>query len=249
VVRLRREGKTYREIAEEVRISFGQIKAILDKYGADDDVIFEYHNNNILNGSKDDTNTSYLSISSKAYKLFSEGKTPLQVSITLNLRAPEVQILYKEYWELRRMHSLVRTYDELGDRGISNLLLLHQSCKVQQISTEQVMEYLTIYYNDLSMVKREYDAVDTRLRIMLSQIAQTEKELQDLHTAIGFSSDMLKAIQTDCEIAKKERNNLAIQKLSLLRFISDFKDKNKNDVYMKLEQFVQDGVEEESIQS
>ena len=73
VVRLRREGKTYREIAEEVRISFSQIKAILDKYGADDDDIFEYHNNTV-NGGKGDTNTNttYLPISSRAYKLFSE---------------------------------------------------------------------------------------------------------------------------------------------------------------------------------
>ena len=30
VVRLRREGKTYREIAEEVRISVTQIEAIMD---------------------------------------------------------------------------------------------------------------------------------------------------------------------------------------------------------------------------
>ena len=66
VVSLRRQGKTYREIAEEVRISFSQIKAILDKYGADDD-IFEYHNN-IVKGSKeeDDTHTAYLPISSRA---------------------------------------------------------------------------------------------------------------------------------------------------------------------------------------
>ena len=43
-----------------------------------------------------------LSNSTKAYKLFSEGKSPLQVSIDLNLRAPEVKALYREFWELRR---------------------------------------------------------------------------------------------------------------------------------------------------
>lgn len=240
VVSLRRQGKTYREIAEEVRISFSQIKTILDKYGTDDD-IFEYHNNSVK-GSKeeDDTDTAYLPISSRAYKLFSEGKTPLQVSIALNLRAPEVKVLYQEYWELRRMYSLVRTYDEVGDKGISNLLRLHQSCKVQQISNEEVMEYLTIYGNDLPMVKREYDNVDTRLRILLSQKARTENDLQGLHTTIGFSSDILKSIQTDCETAERERNGLAIQKLRLLNFISEFK--RDNVMCMRIELIVQEKV-------
>jgi DNA-binding CsgD family transcriptional regulator len=36
-------------------------------------------------------------LSSKAYKLFSEGKTPVEVAITLNLREPEVTKLYREY--------------------------------------------------------------------------------------------------------------------------------------------------------
>ena len=124
------------------------------------------------------------------------------------------------------MHSLARLYDEIGDHGVSCLLQLHRSCKAQQISNDQIVQYLTVYGHDLQMVKREYDDIDTRLRILLSQKARTENELQDLHTTIGFSSDMLKSIQTDCETAEKERNNLAIQKLRLLRFISDFKRNN-----------------------
>jgi hypothetical protein len=36
-------------------------------------------------------------LSSKAYKLFSEGKTPIQVAITLNLAQPEVTKAYIQY--------------------------------------------------------------------------------------------------------------------------------------------------------
>lgn len=39
----------------------------------------------------------------KAYKLFSEGKDPLQVSVELNLPGPQVMQYYIEYWELRDM--------------------------------------------------------------------------------------------------------------------------------------------------
>lgn len=52
---------------------------------------FRAHNlsdySNIDYGIED--TTAVLPNSIKAYKLFSEGKSPLQVSITLNLRAPE----------------------------------------------------------------------------------------------------------------------------------------------------------------
>ena len=57
-------------------------------------------------------------LSSKAYKLFSEGKTPIQVSITLNLGQPEVTKLYKEYLKLDQLDKLYSVYTELGDEGI-----------------------------------------------------------------------------------------------------------------------------------
>jgi hypothetical protein len=48
----------------------------------------------------------------KAYKLFSEGKTPMEVSAKLNLPGPQVRQFYIEYWELRQMHQLSTLYQE-----------------------------------------------------------------------------------------------------------------------------------------
>ena len=45
-----------------------------------------------------------LSLAAQAYKLFSDRKTPLEVTTALNLREPEVSKLYKEYkeyWKLK----------------------------------------------------------------------------------------------------------------------------------------------------
>jgi hypothetical protein len=39
-------------------------------------------------------------ISSKAYELLSQGKTPLQVAISLNIRQSDVTRYYGEYWKL-----------------------------------------------------------------------------------------------------------------------------------------------------
>ena len=44
--------------------------------------------------------------SAEVYRLFSEGKTRVQVAIELNLPASKVSKLYREYWELKRLDQL-----------------------------------------------------------------------------------------------------------------------------------------------
>jgi predicted DNA-binding protein YlxM (UPF0122 family) len=60
----------------------------------------------------------------KAYKLFSEGKTPVQVAITLYLGQPEVTKLYREYWKLKRLDRLYSAYTERGYRRFSKLHII-----------------------------------------------------------------------------------------------------------------------------
>jgi hypothetical protein len=49
-----------------------------------------------------------LSLSSQAYKLFSEHKSLAQVAIALNLREPEVTKFYMEYCKLTHLESFCR---------------------------------------------------------------------------------------------------------------------------------------------
>jgi hypothetical protein len=50
----------------------------------------------------------------QAFKLFSEGKSPVEVAIALNLDARRVRAIYYDYWELKGMYKLAQIYDELG---------------------------------------------------------------------------------------------------------------------------------------
>ncbi|MGA9170233.1 MAG: hypothetical protein WBZ20_08825 [Nitrososphaeraceae archaeon] len=68
VLDLYNEGKTIKEIAKEAKMSFRDIGYILKQAG------------------KQEEQTQMQSISSLSYKLFSEGKTVLQVANALNLR-------------------------------------------------------------------------------------------------------------------------------------------------------------------
>ena len=55
-----------------------------------------------------------LSLSNKAYRLFSKDKTSIQVAITLNLSEAETTKFYQEYWNLKQMHELRMVYEEIG---------------------------------------------------------------------------------------------------------------------------------------
>jgi hypothetical protein len=45
--------------------------------------------------------------------LFSEGKAPVDVVMTLDIPDDEVRATYREFWELKCMHKLVEVYDQV----------------------------------------------------------------------------------------------------------------------------------------
>src|SRR5215217_162596 len=76
-----------------------------------------------------------LSLSTQAYKLFSKGKPPLEVAVTL----------YKEYRKLKQLHNLNMVYEQTkGD--IESFLKLYRLSKVARINV-QVVNLLNIANN------------------------------------------------------------------------------------------------------
>jgi hypothetical protein len=89
VLDLYNQGKTYREISKEARISPRDIGVILNK--AIEEKTKESKEEGIKQQDDDakqikqQPEQQHLSLSAQAYKLFSDRKTPLQVAIALNL--------------------------------------------------------------------------------------------------------------------------------------------------------------------
>jgi hypothetical protein len=54
-------------------------------------------------------------LSSKAYKLFSEGSIPEEVAIALNLRQSQVTEFYTEHWKLKGLYMLDQIYGQIKD--------------------------------------------------------------------------------------------------------------------------------------
>ena len=143
VLELYNQGKTIREIAKEARMSFRDIGAILNKAVGEK-----------TEGSKEQE-LQQLSLSSQAYKLFSNRKTPLEVAIALNLRESEATKFYKEYWKLKQLHNLTIVYEETkGD--IEPFLKLYRLSKAAGMSVRHVTNLLKIANTDLPDIQRRY---------------------------------------------------------------------------------------------
>ena len=97
VIRLAEEGLTTREIAKQVRISLSNIGKILREYTGDECSI-----------------DKKLSLDSQAFQMFKEGKTPLDVSIHLNLDTESTLYLYQNYTRLCNLGDFIKIFNEMG---------------------------------------------------------------------------------------------------------------------------------------
>ena len=104
VVDLYNQGKNVREIAQEARMSFRDIGAILKKAK-------DANNGNAIDDGKDNNNNKHTK-ATQAYKLFSEGKKLVEVSIELGLRETEASKLFSEFLRLKGQDEIYEIYLE-----------------------------------------------------------------------------------------------------------------------------------------
>src|SRR6476659_2514179 len=142
VLDLYNEGKSTREIAEIAHMSFRDIGFIIDKKEKEQE------------SKEEQTRQGFLP--TQAYKLFSEGKTPEEVAIALNLRQPQVTELYTEHWKLKGLYMLDQIYGEIkGD--IVSFVKLYRLAKAAGINVLHVNRLLAIANNDLPSVEYTYE--------------------------------------------------------------------------------------------
>jgi hypothetical protein len=86
IISLAEKGETCRDITKKAGVSPNTIKTVLNRAGLDEST----------------------SIHSRAFELFSEGKTPLQVAIVLNLEAETAIHYHQQYTCLSDVQNLQR---------------------------------------------------------------------------------------------------------------------------------------------
>src|ERR687896_2627852 len=216
VLDLYKQGKTYREIAKEARISPRDIGVILNKAVEDkkSEKSKEEQDNNSGEKNQNQEQEQRLSLAAQAYKLFSERKTPLEVAIALNLRESEATKVYKEYWKLKKLHNLNMVYEEL--RGnIEPFLRLYKLVKAKGMSPKQVVHSLAIANNDLSSIEEQIKRLRNEISALQFQKRIDERNLYQLNNQIASTTKLLDSFRISCERERREIENLHNEKTRL----------------------------------
>jgi DNA repair ATPase RecN len=188
VIDLYNQGKTIRDIAKDLRMSFRDIGAILkasrEKEGEQDQKISS-------------------SPSARAYYLFSKSMTPLQVAIELDLAESETAKFYQEYLNLKQMDELRMVYEELGD-DIMHFLKLYKLSKDAHMKPEHVVRLLQIANEYLPVLELKYK----KLKKDIDSLEFEKQKLRGLGNHVGVLADVSEKYGKEIETLRKERTGL-----------------------------------------
>ncbi|HEX5904668.1 MAG TPA: hypothetical protein VFY50_01330 [Candidatus Nitrosocosmicus sp.] len=223
------QGKTTREIIKELRVSPNYVSAILKKE--------EEKNNNIVTNKQHQPSSS--SHATKAYELFSNGKTPLQVAIALNIKQSEVTKYYKEYWILKRLHKLYSAYTELGDEGLGAFLKLYRLIKEKGMSVEQVVNAIEIAIHKLPYMENLYKQAKDEV----NKLQYIRQGLLNDIAALRYKTSILDKTAFSCEQERmrteQRLQELTAQKDRIERLITNVLNEEG---YSKLEHITKENV-------
>jgi uncharacterized protein YerC len=136
VLALLEKGETYRDIARKAGVSPNTIKAIANKSGLGEST----------------------SISSRAFELYVQQKTPVEVAITLNLEAEKAIQYYREYFMLLGITEFTRVYLQVKNNPMGFVRFFELSQKLG-MGDGEVAELLKIANGHLPRVRLEYGRV------------------------------------------------------------------------------------------
>jgi DNA-binding CsgD family transcriptional regulator len=228
VIDLYSQGKTYRQIAEEVRISPNDIHAILKKKEE------EKNNNAVTNNQK-----QRQELSSRAYELFSKGKTSVEVAIALNLTEPKVSKMYRGYWKLRRLDKLIIIHKETNGKIWPVWKLYQRLVKKNGMNIAQVVNVVEIAIHKLPYMETLYRQIKDEVNKLhytrqgLINDIEARKHKISILDKIAFSSEQ------ECKRTEQRVQELTAKKDRLEKLIANILN---DEGYSKLKQVAKENV-------
>jgi transcriptional regulator len=213
VLELNKQGKTIREIAQIVHMSFGDICFVIRRE----------------TGEADEQERIRMSKASQALKQFEQGNSPVQVAIKLDVETREVDRLYREYWNLKGLHQLNDLYAELKE-NIFSFVKLYRLTKNEGMTQQQVIDALKI--------AEEIPCFEAERRYIEDCIDEDWPKIFELKRQKESLTKELRSILEEVESAREYRNNelkfeqekLDRQKASLASEVDKYKQFLANEV-------------------
>ena len=226
VLELYDQGKNTREIAKEMRMSLRDIGFILKKgqvnHGITATIMDNGNNSNSNNKPANEKAT-------QAYKLFSEGKKPVEVAIQLNLSEKEATRYYTEYWRLKRLYSLYDIYQE-SKGNLSYILKLCRLAKRQGIAADNIEWFVNMVnigtYN-IPELQKQYAKLQDEVQVIDHQKVVSKAELDNMNNQISILRRTMYQLSATCNDKRNEIAYLKNQIQVLEEYVNGLKNRTQ----------------------
>jgi hypothetical protein len=212
------QRKNVRQIAQEARISFRDIAAILKKKEAaavNDDgsgngngirVTIDNQQQQLGKGR-----SHFNQKSTQAYKLFSEERKPVDVAIQLSLSEKKVTKYYMEYWRLKGIYGLYHIYQE-SKGNLSYFLKIYTLVKRQAITADNIEWFVNMVnlgtYN-IPDLQKQYSKLQDEVQLIDHQKVVSKAELDNMNNQISILRRTMYQLSATCN---DKRNEIAYLK-------------------------------------
>lgn len=222
VCQLYKEGKTMREIAKDVHMSFSDIGSITRKL-----------NDHLQPKRKG------ISIESKALKLFRKRRNPVDVAISLNLPPTLAASIYKQFWKLRGLNKLFHLYEEV-ENDIGLVTKVYDVMKKYRLTRKEIINIVTYAPRHL-FLSDEIEELELQLDSLSNQNSHVNDSLLTMkkkHKELSEKVDKYNEI-TIRKYSYIEDLRNEIEKLE--SHISNLK--TSDEYYIKFEKFAKEKLE------
>jgi len=155
VIELHKQGKTLKEIATIVHMSFRDISRIIKIYERKKELQAKREESN------QSTQTKKSSISTQAFKLFRDGKKLTEVAIELEIPARKAMKLWSQFLRLERMEECYEFYQDYR-YDIPTLLSIATFMKRNNVFGKDIVNILRTA-NDVINLNQNYSNLKTEI--------------------------------------------------------------------------------------
>ena len=187
IIELLKEGRTSRQIAESVHVSFGDIGTIRRRLtGAQEE-------QDQL--ASDHLNLKSLSVCARAFQLFSKGKSRVDVAIQLNLPASEIVKLSQDYWLLKGLDRLPKVYADMKDNRPA-FFKLYRLVKEKKFSNEDILSILK-HADAFSLLGKTVSDLQKEVDELVFQKGDKMGQLDSIKSKVAEASRWLSELQEE----------------------------------------------------
>jgi hypothetical protein len=236
------ERISVREIAKIVKKSSRDIIAVLkvseNKEKADETMNIQGNNMPVTKEEKGDTEYE-LPPNIKAYKLFSEGKSLVEVTIELELTAQQAQQFNTEYWKLMQMNQLFIIYQEVKN-NLGYFLKLFRLGKKEGLTPENIISFLNMA-DSIQDLSEQFRPHLNDVKALELRKNRCKERLEDLENKTISAQEQLSDTDRACKQKFDELTGICTQIRMLEYQIEQFKNSQS---YQAIEQVAKDKVSE-----